>query len=125
MRKIEPELARKSATIVPIGNGGPSFIRGFRDKTGLVGPVYTDPSRKTFEAAALVRTVRNFLHPGGLVASVRAAAKGFLPGTEVKGDALQLGGVLVFVPPGRVTFHYASRYVGDHPSNEAVLAALA
>jgi hypothetical protein len=124
LREIEPELAKKGAAIVPIGNGGASFIRGFREKTGLAGPVYTDPSRKTFEAAALVRTVRNFLHPASLVASVRAAAKGFLPGTQVKGDALQLGGVLVVRPGGRVAFHYASRHVGDHPSNEEILAAV-
>jgi hypothetical protein len=124
LREIEPELAKKNATIVPIGNGGPSFIKGFREKTGLTGLVYTDPSRKTFDAAALVRTVRNFLHPGGLVASVRAASKGFLPGAKVQGDALQLGGVLVVRPPDRVSFHYASRYVGDHPSNAEILAAL-
>jgi hypothetical protein len=124
LREIEAELAKKGATIVPIGNGGPSFIEGFREKTGLASPVYTDPSRRTFEAAALVRTLRNFLHPGGLVASARAAAKGFLPGARVKGDTLQLGGVLVVSPGGKVPFHYASRWVGDHPSNEAVLAAL-
>ena len=110
MRGIETELAKKNATIVPIGNGGPSFIKGFRDKTGLTGPVYTDPSRKTFEAFALVRGVGNFLHPGGLLASVRAASKGYFPGAQVQGDALQLGGVFVTLPPDRVAFDNRSRW---------------
>ena len=124
MREIEPELAKKGASIVPIGNGSASFIKGFRQRTGISGPVYTDPSRRTFEAASLGRSVWSLLRPGSLVALLRAARKGFFFRGKVQGDGLQLGGVLVVEPPGRVKFHYVSRFVGDHPSNELILHAL-
>ena len=124
MREIEPELAKKGASIVPIGNGSASFIKGFRQKTGLEGPVYTDPSRRTFEAASLGRSVWSLLHTGSLVASLRAACRGFFYRGKIRGDGLQLGGVLVVQPPGRVKLHYVSRFVGDHPSNRAILQAL-
>jgi hypothetical protein len=68
--------------------------------------------------------VRNFLHPGGLGATIRAACKGFFPGSKVRGDALQLGGVFVVRPDGTIPFHHPSRYVGDHPSSQAILKAL-
>ena len=55
MREIEPELAKKGASIIPIGNGRATFIKGFRQSTGIAGPVYTDPSRRTYEASARLR----------------------------------------------------------------------
>ncbi len=125
MREIEPEIEKKGARIVLVGNGAPGFIPPFRERTGFKGPVLTDPTRKAFEGAELVRTVRNYLHPRSLVSTLRAAFKGYLPKDTVKGDSLQLGGVLVLRPPAEVAFHYASRFVGDHPANAAVLAALA
>ena len=38
MREIEPELAKKGASIIPIGNGRATFIKGFRQSTGIAGP---------------------------------------------------------------------------------------
>lgn len=124
MREIEPELAKKGASIIPIGNGSVSFIKGFREKTGIAGPVYTDPSRRTFEAASLGRSVWGLLQPRSLMAALRAACRGFYFRGKVQGDGLQLGGVLVVEPPDRVKLHYVSRFVGDHPSNAAILRAL-
>jgi peroxiredoxin len=125
LRGAEGELAKKNAEIVLIGNGAPPFIPPFRERTGWKGPVYTDPTRSAYEQAGMHRRVLRFLDPRGLWGAIRAAFKGFFPGPEVKGDSLQLGGVLVLKPPGDVVFRHASRYVGDHPSNEAVVRSLA
>ena len=125
MREIEPELTTKGVSLVPIGNGRPTFIAGFRQTTGFTGPVYTDPSRRTFEAASLKRTMWSLFRPESLVAGLRAARKGFFFKGKLQGDGLQLGGVLVVRPPDRVTLHYASRFAGDHASNDTIRRAMA
>src|SRR5262249_15400466 len=37
------------------------------------------------------------------------------PQTTVEGDAKQIGGAMVILPSGEVTYRYQSQFAGDHP----------
>ncbi len=51
-----------------------------------------------------------------------ALRAGFMPGS-LQGHALQLGGAVVVVPEGKITYVFKSSAAGDHPPVEALLAA--
>ena len=110
--------------VAVIGNGSPSFIAGFRDETGWKGPVYTDPSRRVYEAAQLKRSVMKTLDPRAAAVALRALARGHRQGLVPQGDQWQQGGVLVVAPDGRVLWHHASDRPDDHPGAEEILRAI-
>jgi hypothetical protein len=117
-------IAAKGARLVVVGNGPPVTIAGFRKTTGFTGELFTDPSRASYSAAAFrPGGVLRMLHPCAAVAAVRALLGGFKNG-KIEGSAFQLGGVLVVRSSGELAFRYESKFAGDHPSSEAVLAAL-
>ena len=88
------EIESKGAKLHLIGNGGPSFIEGFREETGYTGSIYTDPSLKAYQAAGLIRSVRATMGLRSLAAGVKSMAAGERQGAR-QGDAWQQGGALV------------------------------
>ena len=54
---------------------------------------------------------------------VRAWRKGFRQ-TDVAGDRLQQGGVVIVAPTGLELYRFISREAGDHPPASSILAAL-
>lgn len=121
-RKID-ELRATGAQIVVIGNGTPNFMAGFREQTGWQGPLYTDPSLATFQAAELERGVLKTFDPRALGATVRAFRDGQRQG-RTQGDAWQQGGVLVVRRGGAIAWRHASARPGDNATPDQILAAL-
>ncbi len=111
------------AALYVIGNGGPSFIAGFRETTGYDGTIYTDPSRAVFEAAQLKRGLGTIFTIATLRRSWGAFRRGFRQG-RTQGDALQQGGALAIAPDGRVLWHQVSSGPGDNASAADIASAL-
>ncbi len=123
MRGVLSEIRGRGAELVVIGNGSVYFAKTFREDLAIEFPVYTDPSLVTFKAAGLRRDLGSTVNTKVLSGAFRALKKGFRQ-TSTQGDPWQQGGVFVVLPPSDERFGYVSSAAGDHPSNEAVLAAL-
>ena len=123
LQKEIDQVHRLGAEIVVIGNGAPHFIHGFRELTGFGGPIYTDPSRKSYDLANMKRGWSTFLNPRAVTNLARAFVGGARQGS-VQGDPTQQGGTLVVAPSGRVLFHHVSETAGDHPKLAKLLAVL-
>ena len=118
-----PRIRKSGAELAMIGNGSRHFARAFRDEQGITAPVYVDTERRSYEALGMKRGVLAAV--GSLAAlghAARALKGGFRQG-PVRGDAWQLGGVLVVRPGGVVAFRHLSAEAGDHPPVEEVLGA--
>lgn len=123
MRGALTEIRGRGAELVVIGNGSVYFAKTFQEDLAIDFPVYTDPSLVTFKAAGLRRDFGAAINTKVVTGAIRALKKGFRQ-TSTQGDPWQQGGVFVVLPPGEERFGYVSSAAGDHPSNEAVLAAL-
>ncbi|MBV1858184.1 MAG: AhpC/TSA family protein [Nannocystaceae bacterium] len=108
-----------------IGNGSPVMAQDFAEQFKVGVPLYTDPSRKSYELAGWRRPMGSAVLGMGtmLKAGVRAMKGGFRQG-KTKGDAFQIGGVLVVEPGGAVRFEHADKTAGDHAAIADILASL-
>lgn len=116
-------ITRTGAQLYVIGNGSPSFIAGFREETGYLGPLYTDPSLAAYQAAELKRSLTRTFDPRALGGTIRAFRDGFRQGRR-QGDPWQQGGVLVVATDGRVVWQHASDRPGDNASPAEIAIAL-
>ena len=117
-------IRKRSAELVFVGNGNRHFAEAFQKEFAIGAPLYVDTKRDAYKALEMKRTFAGTLASlntwrGGL----RALRTGFRPGS-VRGDAWQLGGVVVVQPGGRIAYRYLSDTAGDHPPVVDVLAAL-
>jgi hypothetical protein len=126
VRDALPRILATGALPVLIGHGSPDDADRLRRDLAVPDalPLMTDPRRTSYTAAGWRRSLAGVLSPSTLSAGARAWRRGNRLG-RLAGDPLQLGGVLVVDPDHSVRFHHASRFAGDHPDMEAVLAALA
>ncbi len=106
-----------------VGPGKPEHLPGFRQVTGYQGPLFTDPSLRTYKAAGLASGLLSVLHPRSLLGYLRAFGGGFRP-RGVKGNPAQQGGTFVLGPGERLRFEWRDRYSGDHAGLDQVIAAL-
>ena len=106
-----------------VGHGSIQEARAFRDEAKLTVRLLTDPSRQSYRALGMRRSVASVLRPAVLARSVRAHRAGFRQ-SRVAGDPWQQGGVLVITPGGVERFRFISRQAGDHPTPSQILAAL-
>ena len=123
MRDALPEIRRRGAELIIVGNGQPQHAIDFRDAEHVESPLYVDPELQAYAAAGLKRGLRSSLSPGVILRGVRAFREGKRQ-SATKGDPWQQGGVFVILPGNRVEFAYISEEAGDHPSAEAILSAL-
>ena len=123
MRGELPEIRRRGAELVIIGNGSPHMAEAFIEDLGIDSPVYTDPSRKAYAAAGFERGVLATFSPRAVLHGTRAFREGFRQ-TKLQGDGYQLGGVIVVAKGGEILYGYASREAGDHPPASEILSAL-
>jgi hypothetical protein len=108
-----------AASLAVIGNGGPSFARGFRERMDVPRLlILCDEPRTSYDLAAWRRSTALSKVPISLARYVRWFFKH--PQTSVEGNALQLGGALVIRPGGEVTYRYRSEFGGDHPPSETL-----
>jgi peroxiredoxin len=123
LRDARPEIRRREAELIIVGNGRPEQAIDFRDSEHLESPLYVDPELHAYAAAGLRRGLRSTLNPGVIVRGLHAFREGKRQGATM-GDPWQQGGVFVIRPGNRVAFAYISEGAGDHPSSAAVLFAL-
>ena len=121
--RVLPEIRRRGGELVVVGPGKPEHLPGFRQVTGYRGPLFTDPSLRTYQTAGLASGILSVLHPRSLVGYLRAVAGGFRP-RGVKGNPAQQGGTFVLGPGERVGFEWRDQYSGDHADLDQVIAAL-
>ena len=121
MRDFVPRLHAAGAELVILGNGTPEHAKWFVEDYGVDTPVYTDPKLASHR---IVGTGKLFLaDPRAVIAGMSAFARGFRQ-TGVKGSALELGGVFVITPDGRMPYRYLSKFGGDHPDPDEPVALL-
>ncbi len=123
MRDALPEIRRRGAELIIVGNGRPEHAMDFRDREHVESPLYVDPELHAYAAAGLKRGLRSSLSVGVLLRGVRALREGKRQGATM-GDPWQQGGVFIIRPGSRVDFSYISEEAGDHPSAGAIIAAL-
>jgi peroxiredoxin len=123
LRDALPDIRRRGAELIIVGNGQPQHAIDFRDTEHVESPLYVDPELHAYAAAGLKRGLRSSLSPGVILRGVHAFREGKRQ-SATKGDPWQQGGVFVILPNNRVEFAYISEEAGDHPSAEAVLSAL-
>jgi len=118
-----PEIHGRGGELVVVGCGLPEHIAGLREATDYAGPLVTDPSLRTFQAAGLAYGWRRTFGPRTVLKGLRAFARGFRQGAR-HGNPFQQGGTFVLGPGDRVRFEWRDRFAGDHPALREVLAAL-
>ena len=123
MRDALPEIRRRGAELIIVGNGRPEHAIDFRDSEHVESPLYVDPELRAYAAAGLKRGLRSSLSVGVFLRGVRAFGEGKRQGATM-GDPWQQGGVFIIRPGNRVDFSYVSKEAGDHPPVEAIIAAL-
>jgi hypothetical protein len=123
LRDARPEVQALGADIVAIGSGTPAMAADFVEQFAVPFRVFVDPRRDSYRAAGLRDDLGATMNAEVLRAGKRAFAAGFRQGLT-KGHPWQQGGVFVLGPGDQQAFGYVSQAAGDHPSMDAVLAAL-
>lgn len=119
-----PEIRRRGAELVFIGNGNRHFAEAFKQERGIECPLYVDTRRDSYRALGMKRGLGVTLgSPSAMLHMARALKAGFRQG-RTRGDAWQLGGVLVVKPGGRIAYRHLSNEAGDHPPVADVMKAL-
>ncbi len=112
------------AELVLIGNGNRYFAKAFADEFGITSPLYVDTQRESYRALGMKRGFFATLgNAASLKNALRALRTGFRQG-PTRGDAWQLGGVLVVRPGGEIAYRYLDQAAGDHAPVAEILAAL-
>jgi NAD(P)-dependent dehydrogenase (short-subunit alcohol dehydrogenase family) len=124
LRDRRHEIESAGARLVIVGNGAANFAEAFQADFDITGPLLVDTELRSYRAAGLRRGRVEVLSPRLPVHALRAWLAGARQ-TSVQGDPWQLGGVFVIRPDGALSFRYVSREAGDHPSVDALIAALA
>lgn len=124
MHREREAIERAGAALAFVGNGNRRYARAFAEDLGLEAPVYVDPALVAYAALGMKRGVLAALASPSVVASTARALRGGFRQEGVQGDPWQLGGVFVVAPGGAVRYAHASRAAGDHPTVDAILAAL-
>lgn len=125
MRPHLGSIHERGAELCIIGSGSIEEARAFRDEQALDVPLLTDPARNAYRALSMRRGVWGVLR--GVIQRMAAARAGGFRQSAVAGDPWQLGGVLIMTAGaagGVERYRFISRYAGDHPPPEAIVAAL-
>jgi peroxiredoxin len=117
-------IRERGAELVMIGNGNRHFAAAFAEEFGITSPLYVDTKRDSYSALDMKR---GFFATLGSLASFgnmrRAMRAGFRQGLT-RGDAWQLGGVLVVDRDGEILYKHRSEAAGDKAPAAEVLGAL-
>ena len=82
----------------------------------------TDPSLETYKFLKFKSGLADVIGLKSFTQGFSALRADFMPGW-LQWHALQLGGAVVVVPEGKITYVFKSFAAGDHPPVEALLAA--
>ncbi len=123
MRGRRGDIEGVGAKLVFVGNGAVHFARNFQENEVPGFEVYTDPSRESYRALGLKRSVRGTLGPRALRAGLRSTLAGHVQ-TSLEGDGFQLGGFFAVARGGKIVYAEVFSSAGDRPNVDAALAAL-
>ena len=123
MRAREHELLAAGARLLFVGTGSPAMAADFQHAHASPHQVFSDVTRRSYQAAGMRRSCWSFLHWRFLRNAARAFRNGFRQ-TKVLGDPWQQGGVLVFDSHGRLRHQQIDAVAGDKLDLGAVVAAL-
>lgn len=118
----EPAIRARGGRLCFVGNGTVPMAQDFAEQFHVAAPLFTDPSRRAFQAAGMKR--RFGLGLGTLRAGARAVAAGHVQG-RTAGDPWQQGGVLVIGPDGVERYRQNADDAGTELQIPPILAALA
>jgi peroxiredoxin len=114
--KKRNELEKTGSKIIFIGNGTPAMIKAFKEDVNILdAPIFTDPTLEIFDACGFNRGLKYLLNPLSAIQMAKLYRDGYTQGTQTKDNGLhtQMGGIVAIKPPGQVTYHFASEYLGD------------
>jgi peroxiredoxin len=123
LKGVVEQIEARGAELVVLGNGSVEDARRFGREQGIGFRLLTDPTGQSYRQAGMRHGLATVVGPGVLGRGLVAWARGFRQ-SEVLGDPLQQGGVLVIAAGGHEVFRYVSRRAGDHPSTTQLLAVL-
>ncbi len=123
MRGRLDDIHAAGAELVFVGNGAVPFARNFQEREVPGCEVYTDPSRASYLALGMRRTVIGTLRPKSLLAGWRATRAGHVQ-HGVEGDPFQLGGFFAVARGGRILYAHVHSSAGDRPDVDAALRHL-
>ena len=126
LHRARSDFDAAGVELVLIGQGGPRQAAHFRRRQGVELQVLADEKRASYRAAgAKVATMSELVGPKsvaqGALKTVRSAGK--VRQGKVIGHPAQLGGTLLVVPDGSVTWSHMSEDAGDNASPADILAA--
>ena len=123
LHRAKDRIQAKGATLAFVGNGNRHFAKAFADEFGIDDPLYVDTKLDAYKALQFRRSLLHMadLHTPARMA--RALKAGFRQGLT-RGDTMQLGGVVVVRPGGRVAYRDVGNVPGDHPPVDEVVRSL-
>lgn len=108
-------LEKNGFKIIFIGNGSPNMIKGFKEDLKIPNAlIFTDPTLEIFDACGFNRGLKYLVNAKTVLQGIKLYKDGFTQGEQKKdnGSHLQMGGIIALKPPGIVTYHFASEYLG-------------
>ena len=111
------------ARLLFVGTGSPAMAADFQQAHASPHQVFSDVTRRSFQAAGMRRSCWSFLHWRFVRNAARAFRNGFRQ-TKVLGDPWQQGGVLVFDSHGRLRHCQLDAVAGYAIGLDVVVAAL-
>ena len=118
------KFADAGVNLVAIGHGDRDMATEFKRSMKVDLRVLVDPERRAYELAGAKRaTLGELFGPGVVARGIRSALRSGVVQTLTKGNAAQLGGVLVVDTDGTVTWSHIAEDASDNPANEEVLVA--
>ena len=111
-----PELDALGVKTVIIGCGSVVELDGFMERHQLFDKrvdVTTDPTRESYRAAGMVRSMWGTLGPVAIVKMIGAMSRGHDNG-RTEGDLYQMGGTILVTQSGEVAFYHHAETLGEH-----------
>lgn len=125
MDRARGQLEATGGRLVLIGQATPRQAAHFRRRQGLHVPVLADEKRESYKAAGAKRAnAKELVGPRLIARGALATVRTRQLQTRTVGDAAQLGGALVVIPDGTVTWSHMSEDASDNAQPDEILAAL-
>jgi peroxiredoxin len=107
-----------------VGMGTPAMAEDFRKQFKITLPILIDRKREAYRAAGTkVGGVTDLLGPKVVAKGLLATARTGVVQGRTRGNAAQLGGVLIVKPDGTIPYAHLAEDASDNPHNAKVLAA--
>jgi peroxiredoxin len=132
LHRARDEFEAAGARLAVIGQGTPRQAEEFRRVQSIALPVYSDPERRSYDAAgAKIATLSELVNPRTVARGIshtvtsrlRQGSIAVHQGRLVDNPA-QLGGVLVIAPDDSVRYAHMSEDASDNAPVDEVLAAV-